>query len=153
MAGNIEIRVASDAVRRRLANIPSGIFKISMMKEIGEYLKFRIKSRTQEGKDKSNRRFKPYSPEYKIFREKHGRPTSKVNLTFTGSMLSAMDYVATDRSVRLFFQNTEDESGAKNPIKAMGLQRNREFFGIGKGDRAGIRRIINSYARRALSGR
>lgn len=152
MANRVEIIVGSDVIRRRLTSIRSGIFSKMMMKEIGEFLRTKIKVRIQAGKDINGRSFKPYSTRYKIFREKHGRSTNFVNLTFTGSMLSAMDYTATDDSVRLFFQNTTDKKGVRNPIKAFGLQQDRDFFGISSQDRAGIMEIIRRYLRRALSG-
>jgi hypothetical protein len=147
-----DIQVAEERTRQRLAQVQEGIFSQVMMKEIGEYMKTRIKVRTQQGKDVNERRFAPYTPAYKIFREQAGRATNIVNLTFTGSMLSAIQYEAKEKEVRLFFANTSDERGGRNPVKAFGLQQKRRFFGISEADRQGIMEIVQRYARRATRG-
>jgi hypothetical protein len=133
-----------------LESIPEGLFKKSLFAEIGEYVMFRVKQRTAQGKDFKGKLFKPYSPSYKLFRKKKGRGTRLVNLKFTGSMLSAMTESAKDDQVRVFFLNTRDEFGGRNPKKAFFLNQDRTFFALSKKDVQGIMAIVKKQATKLI---
>lgn len=120
--------------------------------EAAEYVIPRIILRTQSGKDADGKAFKPYSPKYKLFRQSEGRSGTTVDLTFHGDMMNAMTYRADHRGAVLFFANTSDRSGAKNPAKAFFLQQDRKFFALSAEDIAGVRRIAELFVRRALDG-
>lgn len=148
-----EVKVGSTGVRRRIRRISNSIFSQVLMKEIGEYGRTMIKVRTARGVDIRGRRFAPYTPKYKIFRKEKGRPTNIVNLNFTGSMMSSIQYAATDKRVRLFILNTTDDSGARNPVKAFGLNRKRNFFGLSQQDKEYILNLVRQRIRRSSRGR
>jgi hypothetical protein len=103
-----------------------------------EFLMGVIKTRTQKGKDADGRNFKPYTPEYKIFRREKGRKVNKVDLNFKGNMLSNMTQKSTPKEAILFFA-----SKAQN-IKAVGNQKKRTFFAVG--DRES-KTLINFFAK------
>lgn len=121
------------------------------MTEIGLFAMTRIKSRTVEGEDVDGTPFKPYSPKYAMFRQEHGHPTNKVNLTFTGSMLSSMTFDPDADKVTLYFLNTTDEHGGRNPLKAFFLNQERRFFALSRKDIEDIVDIVERYYRRLIA--
>lgn len=128
----------------------SGITSRLLMAEIGTFLVTNIKLRTAKGIDASGRSFEPYTPKYKFFRQKKGLQTEKVDLFFTGSMISSMTYKATDKVASVYFLNTSDKSGAKNPNKAAWLNEKREFFALSNSDIDEIEEIVDDFIRRNL---
>lgn len=134
---------------RRLRYLRHNLSTPQLMGEIGLFLITKIQVRTAEGRDAEGAPFRPYSRQYRLFRESKGRSGSKVNLFFTGSMMSAMTYdVRGDDTVRLFFQNTSDPSGTKNPLKAAALNEDRRFFAINEEERLGALNLIEGHIRR-----
>ena len=130
-------------VLRLFALIRHDLSTPEVMGEIGLFLITKIQIRTAEGKDVNGMPFEPYSPGYRLIRAAAGRSASKVNLFWTGSMMSSMTYeVKGDDTVRLFFQNTSDPSGARNPLKAYAQQQHRDFFSISEEERQGAIRIV-----------
>jgi len=113
-----------------------------LMGEIGMFLMTRIKTRTAAGVDVNKSAFKPYSASYAFFRQKKGRPIDKVDLFFTGSMMSSMTYTTTADQTRVFFAPSQDRSGQSNPAKAYYLNQKREFFGISEEDRKQIGSLV-----------
>ena len=124
-----------------------------------EFLIGDIRKRTQSGKDANNRLFKGYSTTpyffnvgskgnpiyktfdkgYKEFRQFKGRQNQKVDLNFSGQMLSSITQKANTKSATIFFAS---QAQAK---KAVGNQvkNKREFFKIG--DRG--KKLINFFAK------
>ena len=121
---------------------------------IGNYLSFRIKKDTILGRDVEGESFIEYTKRYAKYREKHGRPTHPVDLFFTGSMSNALTYEAKDNEVNLFFMNTTDKFGVRNPNKAFWLQtregRERVFFAIGSKDIIAIEKMVKAYVNQLL---
>jgi len=138
---------------RRFRHIGRNLFSKSLMSEIGEYVIARIQIRTAEGRDANNTAFKPYSKSYALFRQKHGRQSGKVNLFFTGSMMSSMTYEASEDTVRVFFMNTPDKSGTSNALKAFGLNKKRNFFAINAQEQDAIERIVQDHIDNTLRSR
>ena len=130
---------------RRIRYLGSNINDQSLMSEIGLFLISQIQIRTAEGVDVDGNAFTPYSPGYALFRRRKGRSASRVNLFFTGSMMSAMTFEADSDEVTLFFQNTSDPSGTRNPAKAFFLNQERRFFAMSEEDRQGVLRIIDNH--------
>lgn len=129
-----------------------------LMDEIGAFLTSAILKRTAKGKDVEGGSFEPYSSKYKLFRMKKGLPHDKVDLFFTGSMLSSLTHTAFKDKVKIFFLKTYGKtpsgkpSKVSNPEKAYFLNRNREFFGVGESEAEKIREMINEHLRRLLNG-
>jgi len=119
-----------------------------VMDEVGLMLIARIQARTAEGRDVDGNTFEPYSPKYRLFRERTGRTGRKVNLFYTGSMMSSMTHTATKDMVTLFFANTQDPSGTPNPLKAYFLHQHRRFFAMSGEDRLMAMQIIRNHVRR-----
>ena len=131
----------------RLDAVADGILSVEVMNVIGNYLVASMLIRTQKGKDVSGQNFDPYSAKYKLFRHELELPHNKVDLFLTGSMLSSMTYTATKDKVTIFFQNTEDIKGVKNPAKAFWNNQTRNFFGIDAKQRKKVISIINNHIR------
>lgn len=124
-----------------------------------EFLIGDIRKRTQSGKDANNRLFKGYSTTpyffnigskgnpvyrtfengYKQFRQFKGRQNQKVDLNFSGQMLSNITQKANTKSATIFF------ASQAQALKAIGNQvkNKREFFKIG--DRG--KKLINFFAK------
>ena len=124
-----------------------------------EFLIGDIRKRTQSGKDANNNIFKGYSTTpyffnigskgspayrtfeggYKEFRQFKGRQNQKVDLNFSGQMLSSITQTSNSKQAIIFF------ASLKENIKAVGNQvkNKREFFKIG--DRS--KKLINFFAK------
>lgn len=121
------------------------VFSERLMNEIGMYAISQIQIRTAEGKDVEGKPFSPYSERYRLFRKKKGRPVDKVNLFFTGSMMSSMTHEATEDTAKIFFMNTPDKSGVSNPLKAWALNQKRSFFALSRQDQQEIERLLQEH--------
>lgn len=121
-----------------------------LLESIAQYAIFRIKKRTSEGKDVSGEDFIPYSNKYSLIRSEYGRPTNKVDLFFTGSMMGAITSDISDEQVVLYFMNTSDSSNTKNPLKAFFLNESRNFFALSEEDIKGIEDIVNKFVKNLL---
>lgn len=144
-------------VRLRFSRLIDIFTKRSALEEVGNFVLFQIKERTQKGKDVSGIPFAPYSPKYKMFRKKWGYGTDKVDLTLTGGMLNAMTYEASvlKKEVRVFFmpgtsrkaRGQTKRSNVQHPAKAYFLQQKRKFFALSSRDEEKIRRIYEDSIR------
>jgi hypothetical protein len=137
---------------RKLGQIPGDAFGRRFFAEISEYAIVNIQQRTLKGKDADGKAFAPYSPKYKLFRAEKGRQSAPVNLFFHGDMFNSMTYKSGPKSTILFFANTSDREGAKNPKKAFFLQQKRKFFALSQEDIDGIMTIARKYVRRIIDG-
>lgn len=144
MADFVEIK-GLEGLKKKLNLIDDGIFSKALMTEIGLFAETSIKTRTLQGQDANNSMFKAYSPKYAVFRKLKGHPVDKVDLTFTGSMLASMTFDADSKQMDLFFLNTEDPKGSKNPVKAFFLNENRNFFSLSEKDVKDIGKIVQTY--------
>jgi len=143
--GATRVQVIIEGMEAAIATRP-------MMLEIGEFIRFRIQARTAEGKDVKGNLFAPYSPQYRLFREKTGHPVNKVNLFYTGSMMGSMAVAETSNQARVYFLNTQGPgSKARNPEKAYYLNQKREFFALSAEDIRGIIDIMEDYYQKALN--
>lgn len=127
---DIVIRVAEDRFKEAEAR-----FEQAVDDEVT-----RMVARTRSGKDINGQAFAPYTKAYAKTREKKGRKTSPVDLTFSGKMLSAVT-TKTERtgdktSVSVFFNSV------KEALKARGNQAKRFFFGFSEEQKERIRRKI-----------
>jgi hypothetical protein len=127
---------------------------VHLMKLLANDLRNEILTRTARGVDAEGRPFtgssKGYSKGYKLYRQKHGRSVSKVNLFWSGTMLNSLDYRVEPGQAVLFFQPTQapdypkgkkakkDRVSPKSPAKAFFLQTHetkpRNFFAFSKAD-------------------
>ena len=137
---------------KRFEDVREELFSKAMFSEIGLFMIARIQARTAKGVGSDGQRFDPYSKRYALFRKKKGHPTNKVNLFFSGSMMSSMTHSSDDKKVRLFFQPTKDASGTSNPLKAFFLHQDRRFFAMSSSDVKGIMDIVRRYSRETLEG-
>lgn len=120
-----------------------GVSNSPLFNEIGLFLESQIKVRTASGVDANEVQFKPYSKRHKAKRASINLPTDKVDLFFTGSMMSSMTFNAEAGKVRMFFLPTEDRFGGLNPAKAFFIneEQGREFFLISDKDADAILNI------------
>lgn len=146
--------VGSERLSRRLSRAIKSITNKAVLSEIGTYLSGAIKFRTQdENTDIFGRKFKAYSPGYRMFRQRGGYGT-EVDLTLTGGMFAALTYEATDEYVRVFFgPGSSRGTDTQHPAKAFYLQEDRKFFGISDEDVREILRLYQVNIGGALRGR
>lgn len=137
-------------IRTILEHIHDTSFGYQMMGEIGMFAMFQIKKRTIKGQDVDGLSFKPYNPFYAKARVKDGYKPKPVDLTRTGSMLSSMTYESDKDSVDIFFMNTTDNTGARNPDKAFWNNEDREFFALSEDEVEGIMKIVDKYYRKVM---
>lgn len=142
-------------VLRRFSLLRHEIASPAIMEELGLFFIAKIEIRTAEGKDVDGSAFEPYSESYRLYREAAGHSGSKVNLFFTGSLMSSLTYeVKGNDTVRLFFQNTADPSGTRNPAKAFYINEGtenmpqRRFFAISDQERLEAIQIIERHIAR-----
>ena len=143
LTGGRELEVKFEALNHALR------FNKRLMGLIGHFMQLRILKHTAMGKDAEGTVFESYSKGYAKKRKAAGLPIGKVDLFWTGSMLSSMTYAEQDNIVRLFFQNTTDKFGSRNPQKAYFLQTHstkpRNFFSINAKDIVAIEKMIRKY--------
>lgn len=99
-------------------------------KEISEQLEIEKKSiieRTRSGRDIRGQFFQGYTDKYKPRREKLGLQTHPVDLTITGSLLDTIEtkIIATGNRIEAILKIAK-----QNQLKAEGLSKKREFFGL-----------------------
>jgi len=110
------ITVSKDQIKNikslfgKLANLPKLLNPYLQL--LGNDLNFKIRQRTQGGKDYKGSSFDEYSESYKKFREKKGRQTHAVNLTFTGQMLNSMSKTLLNNNLVLNFLNADQSKKA-----------------------------------------
>ena len=100
--------------KARVKNADSTLYSII------EFIIVGIRNRTMSGKDKDNKRFRPYSKQY-------GK-TGTVNLTETGFMLGDIDRKKIANGVRLYFPTSIEARKAFHNHKTF----KRPFFGVDK---------------------
>lgn len=145
---DVEVKVINlEFVEKQIGKIPDDIFSYETLTELGLFFTSAIKMRTARGVDFQGRPFKPYSAKYAAFRENAGFGSSTVDLFFSGAMTSAMqsEALVSQKAVRLFFLDTTDKSGVRNPVKAAGLNKDRRFFAVSDED---IRQAIEIIKRK-----
>ena len=131
----------ADITAARFQQLQESLGK-QLMGDIGMFLMTRVKTRTAAGIDVDGAPFTPYTAKYAFFRQSKGRPIDKVDLFFTGSMMSAMTMEETKDQVRVFFMGTQDRTGMSNPAKAFYLNEKRKFFAISDQDRVDIGSLV-----------
>jgi len=122
------------------------------------FQKTQILTKTAQGVDVDRDPFYPYSQKYALFRQAAGRPTARVDLFFSGEMLSSIKTKVTGREGTLFFADNESREKAYQ-LQEEGVRRKtgkvvkRQFFGVSKFfDVEGIDQIIEEHLDEALSG-
>lgn len=145
---------------RKLAGARSAFRSVKVWETIGHQIRANILLRTARGVDADKSPFDGYSAGYKAYRRENGRPTGKVNLFWSGTMLNSMDVVGTKHGVRLFFRPTQapdypgKKTSPKSPAKAYYLQHHktkpRKFFAMSKSDIKEARQLLLNVVREAL---
>lgn len=136
-------------VIKRVVGVRSAFRSKAVWAEIFSFLRKVILVRTARGVDADEHKFADYHPGYKLFRQAFGRPTSKVDLFFSGTMLSSIDYDVTETGGRMYFLPTQapapqlpggvkGEEPPPSPLKAyllqVGTKKPRKFFAFSKRD-------------------
>lgn len=130
---------------------------------IGVAIRNRMQERAQSGvgvdaSGERSKRFPPYSPEYLEYKSKRRSSGSLVNLTFDADMLSAMQYISSQKGSVLIGMDrkgsnfTEENAKAEgNILGSYGRSPNpskaRNFMGLPRHE---VERIINEYRRGRL---
>lgn len=96
---------------------------------VGDDIILAVEDRTNKGKDADNKPFKPYTKEYAKRRAEKGRST-RVNLQFSGRMLSRLRNKSSKRGVRVSI------SGGEDGLKAYSINfdQRRQFMAINNKD-------------------
>jgi len=146
LTGSVELTAKLDDINLALRH------NKKLMALIGNFMKLQTLQRTAKGVDVNEIPFVPYSKPYAKKRKAAGLPIGKVDLFWTGSMLASMTYVPQDGVVRLYFMDTTDKFGMRNPKKAYFNQtfgarskRSRRFFAISLKDVVAIEKMVKAY--------
>jgi len=117
-----------------------------LLREITDYIRFTILKLTAEGRGYDGKAFRPYSTQYAIFRKKHGRPISKVDLNFTGKMLASFaTTILRENFARLGFKS------AREAKKMLGnIDRGRNPIGISREMKSEIFKIVEDHIKKML---
>jgi len=121
-----------------------------LMGQIGAFVETEILRRTAAGLDIDENPFPAYSKSYSTWRAKQGRPVDKPDLFFTGSMLSALTTQETPHQVSLFFMDTPDKFGMRNPEKAFYNQQLRNFFALSAKDVDAVQNMVSEHIKKVL---
>ena len=157
MANGIKIKLTGiKGIQAKAKALQDTIFARPMMGDIGMFAMRAIKKRTLIGEDVNGLDFKPYNPMYAKERAKAGYSKKPVDLTRSGSMLSAMTADYDRNSVDIFFMNTSDpdpDNDTRNPAKAYFLHQDREFFALSLSDLKGIMQIVKKYYSKLMASK
>lgn len=153
----------SESVQLRLKKTRLALKNKNTFDKIGAQLKANILLRTAKGVDADGDEFEAYSKPYAKIRDAVDLPTDKVDLFFSGQMLSALSYTAEDDRVTLFFLDTPRKTKKKKSgegSKPLSTQTNasiaffvnelRPFFDISKQDRKDAEAIVQEGIREGL---
>lgn len=105
---------------------------------------FRIRKRTQGGKDVNEDEFKPYSDGYLKFKTEEGRDTSKVDLTFHNHMLGSVTTRRIQDGAELYFADAERRTIARAHHYGEGKLPKREFFALNDKDQAYLLNLLQA---------
>lgn len=123
-----------------------------LLYKVGMRAKINILERTAAGKGADSKLFADYSPRYKLFRRRHGRPVDKVNLFFKGHMLGSMSVKADQNKAIIYF--ADEEQSDKATHHNYGAPKNklpkREFFALSISDATEIEKTIDEHIEKAL---
>ena len=105
---------------------------------------FRIRKRTQGGKDVNEDEFEPYSDGYLEFKTEAGRDTSKVDLTFQNHMLGSITTRRIQDGAELYFADAERRTIARAHHYGEGKLPRREFFALNDKDQNYLLNILQA---------
>lgn len=110
-----------------------------------------IVARTQSGTDFEGKAFKEYSKGYKAYKEAAGRDTSRVDLTFTGSMLKGVHTKTEnngDAVEGVIYITADQAEKARKHMQGIGVKQ-RQFFKLSKEQ---IRSLVEALRKVKLFG-
>ena len=141
MTIKITIPPLAQDLREQILQRRQEVFKAAILSEQAELI-----ARTQSGRDISGKSFAAYTEAYSAFREERGRNSSPPDLTFTGTMLKAIDSkfeTEPDGSVKatIFFNQPLEAA------KAQGNEKKRRFFGFSEKQIARINEKLRKVTR------
>jgi hypothetical protein len=146
--------IGVEKLRRKFAHISRDLVSTEVLHELGNYLTTSIEMRTLAGKEIEGDPFEPYSPRYRLFRQRTGHPTTP-NLKYTGGMLNALTYdvQAQKEQVKVFFmEGGTPGTDVSHAAKAFYLQDKRPFFGASLYDIEKLNEIYQDHVRGLLHG-
>lgn len=125
-------------IQKALEELDSHLIEDKMLLDIAALLHARIVARTLQGKDADNKPFAPYSPKYRAYRLKMGRPVAHVDLFFKGHMLGAItERVVAPGKVKIFFADAMQAAkahGHQTGWRHKNLKKRRRFFAFSDED-------------------
>jgi hypothetical protein len=105
---------------------------------------FRIRKRTQGGKDVNETNFDDYSQDYKDWKESKLRDVSKVDLTFSNHMLGSVTTRRIQDGAELYFADAERRTIARAHHYGEGKLPKREFFALNDKDQAYLLNMLQA---------
>jgi hypothetical protein len=141
------------ALVRRFEVMGEELITNELLDEIALYVIASIQIRTQKGEDANGSPFTPYTPAYSAFRQRHGHPVNKVNLTFSGTMINSMTFDTSQSEVEIFFANTTDPNNdTPTPLKAFALNEDRRFFAVSTEEQNEIEDMVREHLAELVRG-
>ena len=96
--------------------------------------------RTQQGKDKDEKPFKPYSKQYSKLKAERGRQNHPVNLTYRFQMLGSIKIGHIQGGGKIYIGDMTERNKALKHIKGWGTPK-RNFWGLGKYEKKILEKI------------
>jgi hypothetical protein len=112
--------------------------------DIADAAGFRIRKRTQGGKDVNETNFDDYSQDYKDWKESKLRDVSKVDLTFSNHMLGSVTTRRIQDGAELYFADAERRTIARAHHYGEGKLPKREFFALNDKDQAYLLNMLQA---------
>lgn len=143
MQGAKEIQAAFSKLAR-------GVVTPAMLMEAAKIIHTGILERTAKGVDADGKTFPAYSEKWAAIRRERGRPTSKVDLFFTGQMIGAITQrVVSGNEAQIFFVDTQQAAKAHGHTtgwRGKKPGKERRFFAAGDQDIKKIKEWLKTLA-------
>lgn len=135
MANKLNVQFIGDgALRKKLSNMEEKMLTRKLMQKLSlQAITEIFETTVEEGKDKTGKSFKPYSPSYLDIKKKRGGRffSSKPNLFDKGAMLGSLDHkVISESSAFLHFPKIKERLKASGHIHGSKRLPQRDFFGL-----------------------
>ena len=151
---DVSVKINDKQVRKKLDQgsallSPDQTRKI--LSKIAMLVKINILNRTASGMDSKGKMFAEYAPRSKFFRQRNGRPTDKVDLTFKGHMLGSISTKATASEATIFFADKTQNDKAFWHHYGTKKMPAREFFALSADDITKIDKAFDHYIKTGLA--
>ena len=146
--------IGADKLQAKLKKIDKSLLTRKIMGKVALGITTFMRERTLSGKDEDGKKFKSYSDSYLKFKQERGGKFfgGNVDLFNNGDMLGSMQPTSvTSKMAVIGFTKPQEALKASGHQNGFSKLPQRKFFGIGKGGRMEITKLLNIHLRKALA--